>query len=145
MLVSDWWNVKLHLVSIFGFNGNSLHNRPWFYSPYFKRDWYTLFIDTRWTWISYFPIPLKVVWHICKHSRSPWNFFCRWLVALEEYSESLRVECPPVKKHENKKWPRISFIFFVFWRCRPNAFCSKLLIFQLIILLLLWIQWFHSL
>ena len=26
---------------------------------------------------------LKVVWHICKCcSRSPWNFFCRWLLTI---------------------------------------------------------------
>ena len=27
----------------------------------------------------------------CKRSRSPWNFFCRWLLTLEEYSESFRI------------------------------------------------------
>ena len=32
-------------------------------------------------YISAFPL----LWHTCKHSRSPWNFFCRWLLTLEEY------------------------------------------------------------
>ena len=30
---------------------------------------------------------LKVVWHICKHSRSPWKFFCRWVLTLEEFCD----------------------------------------------------------
>ena len=32
----------------------------------------------------------KVVWHICTSSRSPWNFFCRWLLTSGEYSQSFR-------------------------------------------------------
>ena len=35
---------------------------------------------------------LKVVWHIRKHSKSPWNFFFRWLLTWEEYYESFRTQ-----------------------------------------------------
>ena len=33
-------------------------------------------------------LDLKVVWHICKHSRSPWNFLYKLILTLEEYGES---------------------------------------------------------
>ena len=35
--------------------------------------------------------PFKGVCHICKHSRPPWNFFCRWRLTLEEMKNTVKV------------------------------------------------------
>ena len=40
--------------------------------------------------VSSLNVYLKGVWHICKHSRSLWNYYnCRWLLTLG-YCESFR-------------------------------------------------------
>ena len=64
-------------------------------------------------WIS---IVRLIATHCETGPRSPWNFFCRWFLTLDECSDSFRIQHLPAEKKRKKNVIQI-FLFMIFFAC----------------------------
>ena len=64
--------------------------------------------------------------HFAKHSRSPWNFFCRWLLT-EEYCESFGTRKPFSLEIRKQYIPKFSYNLFVwYWKASVQKFLNNI-------------------
>ena len=75
-------------------------------------------------WISI----VRLIATLCETGpRSPWNFFCRWFLTLEECSDSFRIQHLPAKKKKKQKCnPDFLFHYFLcLLKAQPDALKRK--------------------